>query len=71
MEEVEYGKRITKVRIHIERVIGLLKNKYTILQSTLLVCILKTKDDKDYAFIDKMLMVCTALVNLSPTVVPP
>ena len=71
MEEVEYSKRIAKVRIHIERVIGLLKNKYTILQSTLLVCILKTKDDKDYAFIDKMLMVCAALVNLSPTVVPP
>lgn len=41
MEEVEYTKRIAKVRIHVERVIGLLKNKYTILQATLPVCILK------------------------------
>ena len=35
MQEVEYSRRISKVRIHVERVIGLLKNKYTILQGTL------------------------------------
>ena len=31
MQKVEYTKRIAKVRIHIEWVIGLLKNKYTML----------------------------------------
>ena len=71
MEEVEYTKRITKVRIHVERVIGLLKNKYTILQAMLPVCILKHKDDTEDAFIDKILTVCAALTNLSPAVVPP
>ena len=32
MDEVEYSQRLSKVGIHIERVIGLLKNKYTILR---------------------------------------
>lgn len=70
MKEVEHSKRIAKVRIHVERVIGLLKNKYAILQSTLPVCVLKVKTDVDCAFIDRMLFVCAALINLSPTVVP-
>ena len=40
------------------------------LQSTLPVCILNVKSDKDYAFIDRMPLVCAALINLFPTVVP-
>ena len=70
MKGVEHSKRIAKVHIHVEWVIGLLKNKYTILQSTLPVCILKVKTDIDYAFIDRIILVCAALINLSPTVVP-
>ena len=69
MQEVEYSRRISEVRIHVECVIGLLKNKYTILQGTLPV-LLKHKDDTDEAFIDKLLTVCAVLVNLSPSVVP-
>ena len=37
--EVEYSARLVKVRIHIERVIGHLKNKYTILRGTLQISI--------------------------------
>ena len=59
LEEVEQSKRIVKVRIHVERVIGLLKNKYTILQSILPVNLLKYRDDIDYAFVDKILAVCS------------
>lgn len=70
LQEVEYSKRLSKVRIHVERVIGLLKNKYTILQGTLPLNMLKHKNDTVYANIDKMLTVCAALVNLSPSVVP-
>ena len=41
MREVEYSRRISKfVYIHVEYVIGLLKKKYTILQSTLPVLLL-------------------------------
>ena len=70
LEEVEHSKRLSKVRIHVERVIGLLKNKYTILQSILPTCLVKHKHDKDYSNVDKILTICTALVNLSPSVVP-
>ena len=37
LQEVEYSKRLSKVQIHVERVIGLLKSKYTILQSVIYV----------------------------------
>ena len=70
LQEVERSQKISKVCVHVERVIGLLKNKYTILQGTLPVTFLKRKQDTHYAFIDKVLTVCSALVNLSPSVVP-
>ena len=68
MKEVEHSNQNAKVCIHVERVIGLLKNKYDMLQSTLPVCILKVKTNIDYAFIDRVLFVCAALINLSPTI---
>jgi hypothetical protein len=70
LREVQCSQKIAKVQIHVERVIGLLKNKYTILQGTLPVTFLKGKHDTDTAFIDKVLVVCSALLNLSPSVVP-
>uniref|UniRef100_A0A1X7T0A2 DDE Tnp4 domain-containing protein n=1 Tax=Amphimedon queenslandica TaxID=400682 RepID=A0A1X7T0A2_AMPQE len=68
--EVEQSKRLSKVRIHVERVIGLLKLKYTILQGKLPINLLKRKNDCNYAFIDKIVTVCCALTNLSPSIVP-
>ena len=70
LQEVECSQKIAKVWIHVERVIGLPKNKYTIVQGTLPVTFLKRKHDTDTAFIHKVLIVCSAFVNLSPTVVP-
>ena len=70
LQEIEESKRLSKVRIHVERVIGLMKNKYTILQGKLPITILTHKDDfDDYAFIDRIIVVCAALCNLSPSVV--
>ena len=70
LQDVECSQKIAKIHIHVERVIGLLKKKYTIFQGTLPVTFLKRKYDTDIAFIDKVLFVCSALVNLSPTIVP-
>ena len=71
LHEVEESKKLSKVRIHVERVIGLLKNKYKILQGTLPPHLIKHKHDSlDYANIDRILTVCAALVNLCPSVVP-
>ena len=68
-KEVETSKQLSQVRIHVERIIGLLKNKYTILKGPLSTVMVKHKDDTDFARIDKLLVVCSALTNLSTSVV--
>lgn len=68
-KEVETSKQLSQVRIHVERIIGLLKNKYTILKGPLSTVVVKHKDDTDFARIDKLLVVCSALTNLSTSVV--
>ena len=67
--EVEKSKQLSMVRIHVERVIGLLKNKFTILKGPLPVDVLKHKHDIEVANIDKLLVVCSALTNLNKSVV--
>ena len=67
--DVELSKQLSSVRIHVERVIGHLKNKYTLLKGPLPVTLLKHKGDKGYANIDKILVVCAALTNLSLSIV--
>ena len=69
-KEVETSQKISKVRIHVERVIGLLKNKYTILQDVLSVSLVSHKDkDDSFSTLDKLIVVCASLTNLSPSVV--
>lgn len=62
MQEVECSQRISKVQIHIERVIGLLKNNYTILQGTPI-------NGSESAYVDQILIACAALTNLSLSIV--
>ena len=68
-KEVEMSQQLSAVRIHVERVIGLLKNRYTILKGSIPVSLLKHKGDTDVANIDKLIIVCSALTNLSKSVV--
>ena len=67
--EVEQSQQLARVRIHVERIIGLLKNKYTILKGPLPVHLIKHSSDKDISNIDKILTVCASLCNLSHKVV--
>ena len=69
LEEVEHSRRLSRVRIHVERIIGLLKQKYTILDGPLPLNLIKHKDDGDYATIDKIVHICAALTNLSDSIV--
>ena len=66
--EVERTRRMANVRIHVERVIGSLRQKYTILQSTLPIDMMAS--DSNNTTIDKIAVVCCALVNFCPSVVP-
>ena len=72
-KEVETSREKSAIRIHIERVIGLLKNRYTILQGTLPIQMIKSLKDEadkaDLASIDRLLTVCAVLVNLGPSIV--
>ena len=45
--EVDTARQLSHVRIHVERVIGLLRNKYTILQSTLPIRIIMCNDGEN------------------------
>lgn len=67
--ELDWSRELSVVRIHVERVIGVLKQKYTILQHILPISIIADKDEHQ-ASIDKIVRVCCSLVNLCPSVVP-
>ncbi|XP_057299174.1 uncharacterized protein LOC130629829 [Hydractinia symbiolongicarpus] len=72
-EEIESTRKIASVRIHIERVIGLLKNRYIILKGIMPIrCVKSMKDEKldeTLAYCDKIVTVCAALCNLSESIV--
>ena len=68
--DVESTHGIANVRIHVERVIGLLRNKYTILQRTLSTDYLITSEQPQVPLIDRILRVCSGLVNLCPPIIP-
>ena len=65
---------IARVRIHVERVIGLLCRKYTILENTLpvdlLTCNPNGNPQVQVPMIDRIIRVCSGLVNLCGAIVP-
>lgn len=67
--QVEESREVSNVRIHIERVIGLGKNVYTILNGPLKPYTMKCDDD-GISFVEKVITVCYSLVNLLPRIVP-
>lgn len=69
--DVEKTRALASVGIHVERVIGLLRRKYTILQSTLPTDFLNNDNGQDEVpIIDRIIKICSALVNLCPPIVP-
>lgn len=74
-KQVETSRKISSVRIHIERVIGLLKNRYTILKGPVPIqCVNSLKEESlgsTLASCDKIITVCSALVNLGEGIIFP
>lgn len=68
--DVEKTRKIVNVHIHLERVIGILRQKCTILQSTLPTDFLTSNQENQIPLIDRIVRVCSALVNLCPPIVP-
>ncbi|EDO29906.1 predicted protein, partial [Nematostella vectensis] len=72
--DVENTRGIANVRIHVERVIGLLRRTYTILAGILPIDFLlsdqKGPRDARVPMIDRIVRLCAALTNLSNGIVP-
>jgi hypothetical protein len=70
-QDVEETRKIASVRIHVERVIGLVRRKYQILQSRAMPTEhMAVKPGETMALIDKIGVICCALTNLSNSIVP-
>ena len=67
--EVQSTKKIANVRIHVERVIGLVRNKFTILRGVLPIDYLQSETN-EIPLIDKIATVCCGICNLCESVVP-
>ena len=62
-------REIVAVCIHVERVIGLLRNEFTILQSILPIK-MTMKTDDGTCKLTHVLSICSALCNLCSSVIP-
>lgn len=67
--DVESTRNIAYLRIHVERMIGTVRNKYTILSDKVPIHMLLPCKVEDMTFLDKIVSVCCALTNISPSVV--
>ena len=67
---MEQTRRIANVRIHVERVIGNVKKKYSLLSLCQPVDFLNCKSDEGVTTLDKNVTVCCCLSNLCNSVVP-
>ena len=70
--EVDVARRLSRVRIHVERVIGMVRQKYTILQSTLPINMIMCHDhvDSEVSTVDKIVTVACSLCNHCDSVIP-
>ena len=68
--DIDFARQLSQVSIYVERVIGLLCQKYTILQSTLPINMIMCPENSGISLVDKIVTVCCALCNSCESVVP-
>lgn len=67
--DVESTRGIAHLRIHVERVIGSMRNKFKMLHTTIPIRLLLPCEGEDMTLLDKIVKVCCVLVNMCPSVV--
>lgn len=68
-KDVENTRAIAHLRIHVERVIGSLRNKYTMLHKRIPISLLLPCEGEEMTLLDKIVNVCCILLNMCPSVV--
>ena len=68
--EIDSARQLSQVRIHVERVIGAVRQKYMILQSTLPISMVACYGEDKLSPIDKIVTISCALYNHCNSVVP-
>uniref|UniRef100_A0A3B4HAU6 DDE Tnp4 domain-containing protein n=1 Tax=Pundamilia nyererei TaxID=303518 RepID=A0A3B4HAU6_9CICH len=68
-KDIENTRAIAHLRIHVERVIGSLRNKFKMLHTTMPIRSLLPCEGEDVTFLVKIVRVCCVLVNMCPSVV--
>lgn len=69
--KVEQSRDYARVRIHVERVICVLREKFNICSDVAqMSAVAKQNDLFDRDLHDKIIFVCSCLVNICPSVVP-
>lgn len=66
---VENTRAIAHLRIHVERVIGSMRNKYTMLHKRIPVSLLLPCEGEEMTLLDKIVNVSCILTNMCPSVV--
>ncbi|KAG7511425.1 THAP domain-containing 11 [Solea senegalensis] len=67
--KLENTECLESLRTHIEKVFGVLQQKYPILQSTMPIGLTDVDQENDVTYLDKVVKVCCALTNVSESLV--
>jgi len=67
--DIESTRKLANVRIHVECIIGTVRQKYPILNGTVPIRLIMGKDENGLTMIDKIGVVCCSLINLNNPVI--